>query len=325
MPGRRPATPRHERPAAAGALPSGAPNLPLDLVALPYTVREGLAGFGRAKFAAAMAVTALVVALVLIGLVGLLTWQGQQVADWVKQRVGEVQVYLEPADTSAVGRLGRRLATLPGVEDVAFISQQQAAEEFRREFGDEAAGFDDALFLPASFRLRLDGPHARPDSLARLKAAVEAWPRVDEVAYEATLLEEVERNVRLYSAVGLALGGLVVLAAILLVGNTVRLTIYARRLLIRTMKLVGATDGFVRRPFLVEGVVQGLAAGVVAALVLWALYAALGRAIEGLGRQPWPGGSPAPTLLGLVALGAGLGLFASWLAVRTFIRHVRLS
>lgn len=294
-------------------------------MALPYTVREGLAGFGRAKFAAAMAVTALVIALVLIGIVGLLAWQGRQVSNWVKQRVGEVQVFLEPVEDADVGRLERRLGALDGVEEVAFVSQEEAVAEFRREFGEEADLFDDALFLPASFRLRLDGQHAHPDSLARLKAAVEAWPRVDEVAYEATLLEEVERNVRLYSAVGLVLGLLVVLAAVLLVGNTVRLTIYARRLLIRTMKLVGATDGFVRRPFLVEGVAQGLAAGVVAAALVWALYAALGRAIEGLGSQPWPGGSPVPTLAGLVALGVGLGWLASWVAVRTFIRQVRLS
>jgi cell division transport system permease protein len=294
-------------------------------VPLPYTLREGLAGFGRTRFAALTSTTALVVALVLIGLVGLLAWQGQRVAEAVQQRVGEVQVYLEPADTAAVGRLQRRLAALPGVGEVTFVSQAEAAREFREAFGEEASLFDAETFLPASFRVRFQGAYASPDSLAAVQDAVARWPRVDEVVYERTLVERVTRNVRLYSLVGLAVGALVVLAALLLVGNTVRLSIYARRLLIRTMKLVGATDGFIRRPFLVEGLVQGLVAGAVAAVLVGVLYAGAGRLVEGLAVAGWPGGSAVVPLGALVVLGAALGLLASWVAVRTFIRQVRLS
>ena len=292
---------------------------------LPYTLREGLAGFGRSRFAALTSTSALVVALVLIGMVGLLAWQGQRVAAAVQQRVGEVQVYLEPADTAAVGRIQRRLTALPGVDSVRFVSQREAAAEFQEAFGEEAALFDETLFLPASFRVRFEGVYASPDSLAALQEAVSHWAKVDEVVYERTLVENVRQNVRLYSLVGLAVGTLVVLAALLLVGNTVRLSIYARRLLIRTMKLVGATDGFIRRPFLIEGVVQGLVAGIVAAVLVWTLYAAAGNLIDGLDAAGWPGGSAAVPLLALVLLGAALGLLASWVAVRTFLKQVRLS
>jgi cell division transport system permease protein len=292
---------------------------------LPYTIREGLAGFARTRFAAFTSTSALVLALALIGLVVLLGWQGRRVAEAVQARIGEVQVYLAPADTAAVGLLRRRFEALPGVEDVSFVSREEAARIFREEFGDEAELFDESLFLPASFRVRFHSPYTAPDSLASLKEDVERWPAVDEVVYEQTLLENVTRNVRLYSAVGLGIGSIVVLAALLLVGNTVRLSIYARRLLIRTMKLVGATDGFVRRPFLVEGAVQGLLAGAIAALLLAVLYASLGRTVEGLDRAGWPGGSPVPMLLGVVVLGGVLGLLASWVAVRTFLKRVRLS
>ncbi len=294
-------------------------------MALSYTLREGLAGFGRTRFAALTSTTALVVALVLIGMVGLLAWQGQRVAEAVQQRVGEVQVYLEPADTAAVALVQRRIEGLPGVGAVEFVSQEEAAREFQAAFGEEAALFDEGMFLPASFRVRFQGVYASADSLAVIQEAVQRWPKVDEVVYERTLVENVTRNVRLYSLVGLAVGTLVILAALLLVGNTIRLSIYARRLLIRTMKLVGATDGFIRRPFLVEGVVQGLAAGVLASVLVWVLYAAAGRVVEGLASAGWPGGSPVVPLLGLVLLGAALGLLASWIAVRTFIRQVRLS
>jgi len=292
---------------------------------LPYTIREGLAGFARTRFAAFTSTSALVLALALIGLVVLLAWQGRRVAEAVQARIGEVQVYLAPADTAAVGLLRRRFEAMPGVEDVSFVSQQEAARIFRDEFGDEAELFDESLFLPASFRVRFHSPYTSPDSLAALKEVVERWPAVDDVIYEQTLLENVTRNVRLYSLVGLGLGAIVVLAALLLVANTVRLSIYARRLLIRTMKLVGATDSFVRRPFLVEGLVQGVVAGVIAAILLAVLYASLARAVEGLDRAGWPGGSPLPTMVGVVVLGGVLGLLASWVAVRTFLKRVRLS
>ena len=299
--------------------------LPFSLLPLPYTLREGLAGFSRAKFSAAMAVTALTVALVLIGLVGLLSWQGQQVAEWVKQRVGEVQVFLEPANDTTIERLRTRLEGEVGVEFVEYISTAQAAEIFREEFGDEASIFDDELFLPASFRVRLDPAHAVSDSLVEFQQRVQQWAKVDTVAFEHSLLSRVERNVRIYSSVGLGIGLLVVLAALLLVGNTVRLTIYARRLLIRTMKLVGATDGFIRRPFLVEGILQGFLAGVLGAFIVWLLYTGLQRLVVGLGAEGWPGGSAFLSLFGLVLLGVLLGWLASWIAVRRFIKKVRLS
>ncbi|HLT47205.1 MAG TPA: permease-like cell division protein FtsX [Rubricoccaceae bacterium] len=294
-------------------------------MALSYTIREGLAGFARAKFAAAMAVTALAVALVLIGLVGLLAWQGQQVANWLRQQVGVVEVFLEPVGESETERMRARLETLPGVASVDYVSRQEAVEQFREDFGEEAVLFEDELFLPASFRVHLQPHYAASDSLEQFKARVERWPNVDEVYYERTLVADVEANVRRYALVALGIGLLVVAAALLLVGNTVRLTIYARRLLIRTMKLVGATDAFIRRPFLVEGIVQGLAAGVVAALLVWALYAGLQRVVEGLGGEGWPGGSPWVALGGLVLFGVLLGWLASWVAVRHFIKRVRLS
>jgi cell division transport system permease protein len=272
-----------------------------------------------------MAVTALAVALVLIGLVGLLAWQGQQVADWLRSQVGVVEVFLEPAPEADVERIRARLETLPGVATVGFVSQREAVERFRQDFGEEAVLFEDELFLPASFHVQLRPEHAVGDSLARFKTRVEGWPKVDEVYYEQTLVAAVEQNVRRYALLGLGAGLVVVLAALLLVGNTVRLTIYARRLLIRTMKLVGATDAFIRRPFLVEGMAQGLAGGLIAALLVWPLYAGLQRMVEGLSGQGWPGGSPLVALGGIVLLGVLLGWLASWVAVRRFIRRERIA
>ena len=299
-------------------------------MAFSYTFLEGLAGFRRAKLAAAASVAALAIALVLIGIFALLGWQGQNVAETLRQRASEVEVFLvDSATPEASARVGERLRALAGVDSVRYVSHEEASEIFARDFGAEADLYDDAQFLPASYRVRLGGDYASPDSLSALATSVGTWAPVDEVAYDRASVEAVERNLRVFSGVGLAVALLVVVAALLLVGNTVRLSIYARRMLIRTMKLVGATNGFIRRPFLIEGVLQGLAAGVVAGLALWGLYSVFLRFVAsadgGADAAGWPGGSPLPSVLALVVLGVALGLVASSVAVRRFIRQVRLS
>ncbi|MGB3544352.1 cell division protein FtsX [Rubrivirga sp.] len=299
-------------------------------MALPYTLREGLAGFRRAKIAAATSVAALAVALVLIGIFGLLGWQGQSLAESLRERASEVEVFLnDQAAPEAIASVGDRLRTLAGVDSVQYVSQEEAAAIFREAFGEGADLYDDAEFLPASYRVRLGGGSAQPDSLAALASLVDGWAAVDEVAYDRASVEAVERNVRLFSSVGLGVGLLVVIAALLLVGNTVRLSIYARRMLIQTMKLVGATNGFIRRPFLIEGVLQGAAAGVVAGFVIWGLYDLFLhfiRSADGGGSVTgWPGGSPLFMMGISVVLGVILGLIASGVAVRQYIRRVQLS
>ena len=299
-------------------------------MALPYTLREGLAGFQRAKLAAATSVVALAIALVLIGIFALLGWQGQSLAETLRQRASEVEVFLDDAATPEVAtRLGDRLRSIAGVDSVQYVSHEEAAEAFREAFGEEADLFDDAQFLPASFRVRLTAAAAGPDSLTAFAEHVGTWTAVDEVAYDRASVEAVERNLAVFQSVGLAVALLVVVAALLLVGNTVRLSIYARRMLIRTMKLVGATNAFIRRPFLIEGVIQGIVAGLLSGLVLWGLYGFFlhyVRSIDGGGEAVgWPGGTPLLSVLVLVLLGLVLGLLASGVAVRRFIQQVQLS
>ncbi len=292
---------------------------------LSYTVREGLSAFQRAKFAAFTATSALTVALVLIALFGLVAWQGARVTEWLRQRVGQVELLLsdvaDPQQTEAV-RL--RLLATPGVERVAYISREEASAEFRAAFGEEAALLPEDAFLPASFRVQLTPDYADADSLTGLTQRFAELNRVDEVIYNQPLLVRVQENLRVFTPAALGLGLVVVLAALFLVGNTIRLTVYARRMLIRTMKLVGATNRFIRRPFLVEGLAQGAVAGLVACLLIGPVYGFVLDAVPQLRQQGWPGGSPVFTLAGVLMLGVVLGWLGSWIAVRRFIRSVRV-
>jgi cell division transport system permease protein len=292
-------------------------------VALSYTVKEGLSGFRRAKFAALTATSALMITLVLMGVFGLLLYQGQQVSDWLRQRVGEIQVFIN--DPAAAETVRNRLLAQPAVREVEYISPQQAAEEFRQSFGEEADLFPGETFLPASFRVRVTPAYANADSLQRLAADVQTWSRVDEVFFNQALLMRVQHNLRILTGVGLALGVLVLLAALFLVGNTIRLTIYARRMLIRTMKLVGATNQFIRRPFLIEGLAQGFVAGVAACFALWLAYGVLTSLLPEMEVHAWPAGTPATVFALILLTGLLLGWLGSYVAVRRFITEVRLS
>ena len=289
---------------------------------LPYSVREGLSGFRRAKFAAVASTSAMAVALVLIGLFILLSYQAQQVSTWLRQRVGELEIFLEEVEEPMAQAIHRRANAMPGVDETEYVSKAEAVAIFEREFGEGAEVFADAPFLPASIKVRVEPAYANPDSLQRLVDEFSSWNRVDDVVFNEPLLVKVQRNLRLLTLGGLTLGILVVLASVFLVANTIRLTIYARRLLIRTMKLVGATDAFIRRPFIVEGVVQGLLAGVLSLGLLWGLFLLMQGYLPQFGAEGW---FPMVMLaVGMLMLGLVLGWLGSYFSVRRFIRNVAL-
>ena len=289
---------------------------------LPYFVREGLANLRRAKFSAFASTSAISVALVLVGVFGIVGYKATVVSDMLREQASQMEVFIEQDATEEVQEaLHARIQTLPEVAKTEFVSQQEAAEIFRREFGEGAAAFDDPTFLPASIKVKMQPSHAHPDSMSRMAEVIGQWRGADDIVLNRDLLVRVAQNRRLINAVGLALGSIVVLAAIFLVANTIRLTIYARRLLIRTMKLVGATDQFVRRPFLVEGVVHGFLGGAVAGGLVWGLYRGFFHQID---QAPLSLRAELILVGGLIGGGMLLGWIGSYFAARRFIQKIEL-
>lgn len=292
-----------------------------------YVIREGLAGFSRAKLASFTSISAMTVAIALIGLFLLLGFQGNQVSQWLKQRVGEIDVFLHDVDVQSGREVRDKIVRLQSVDSATYISKDRAVQIFKRDFGKDAELFLESgqSFLPASVKVVIRAEYAEPNTLTNITKQLKKIPNVSEVVYNQPALVAVQENLRLISLVGIIVGVIVALAALFLVGNTIRLTIYARRLLIRTMKLVGATDAFVQRPFLVEGIAQGLLAGLAGGFLLSVLYEIIKQLIPQLANQPWPGGSPLVLILILILFGVILGLLGSLFAVRRFIKNVTLS
>jgi len=289
---------------------------------LPYSIKEGLAGFKRASFSSVAATSAMTVALVMVGLFAVVSWQARGVSEWLKQRVGEVELFLEETSDEVAESLFERARATAGVAEAEYISKERAQEIFREEFGEEADIFFDGAFLPASIRVRVEPDYINTDSLNALVVEFSSWNRVDEVVYNRPLLAKVQDNLRLLSLIGISIGALVLLASIFLVANTIRLAIYARRLMIRTMKLVGATDGFIRKPFIVEGILQGLISSVLAIFILWVIQQVAMAYVPQLPPLPLS----QALIFGLSMLGAGfvLGWMGSESAVRRFLKHISL-
>ncbi len=290
---------------------------------IPYAVKEGFAGFRRSSFSSIASTSAMTVALVMVGLFVIVTWQARSVAEWLTQRVGEVEIFLEEVPPGVAAALHVRAQAMPGVEGAVYISKEEAQEIFRTDFGEEAEVFFDEIFLPASIKVTVETAYINTDSLNILVAEFSSWNRVDEVVFNRSLLARVQGNRRLLSVIGMSIGILVLLASIFLVANTIRLAIYSRRLMIRTMKLVGATDAFVRIPFVVEGMIQGFISSVLALFILWVLHYAMTYYLPQL--EATDLSTMVTFSLAIVVSGLLLGWVGSESAVRRFIRKVSLN
>lgn len=241
-----------------------------------YTLQESLSGFTRAKFSALISIITITISLLLLGIFTVLTVNASRFLELIRSKV-EFEAFLqEPVTRQEIGEIQKRLAALEGVDSLTFISKEQAARIFKEEFGEDISSVLDFNPLPPSFKIRLRDGYKTAARAREVHDRIMEVKGVDHIIYRKALLELIDERATTANNLTLGLGLLVSLSAIFLVSNTIRLTIYAKRRLIRTMELVGATASFIRLPFLLEGLLQGLIGGTVAAGVLYLLleYAA---------------------------------------------------
>ncbi|TVQ65837.1 MAG: ABC transporter permease [Balneolaceae bacterium] len=288
-----------------------------------YIIKEGFAGLGRARLAAFTSVFSLFIALLLIGVLFRVGYNAYEVSQMLRQQV-EVEVFLKPLSDSERSHLSRYLAQKPEITGITYISPDSASAIFSQEFGLGAEALSGLNFLPASFRVKVSDnlQVAQIDSLVR---QIRLEPGVDEVRFNLALLQALESRTEILMLIGGGLGLFILFVAVILVFNTIRLTIYAKRELIRAMKLVGATNRFIRSPFLVEGVLQGVIAGSAASAVIWVVFEWLvPRLIPQVGILSWPFGRWYFLVSALLVSAVVMGWAGSRWAARKFIRDTRV-
>jgi cell division transport system permease protein len=182
----------------------------------------------------------------------------------------EVSVFLrDDASSEEIEALGRTIAEIPQVEDVFFENREQAYQNFRELFRDNPALVEnvDPSAMPQSYRIKLVDPADFPVIRARLAGD----PATDQIKDEQAILKKLLAVTSVLRTGVIAVAAIMLVAAAGLIGNTVRMAVFARRKEIAIMKLVGATNWFIRVPFLIEGMVEGLIGGVAAVLAIFAM------------------------------------------------------
>ncbi|ACF12113.1 protein of unknown function DUF214 [Chlorobaculum parvum NCIB 8327] len=287
---------------------------------LLYSMKEGFSGIGRAKLPAFVTIAVGFFSLLLLGLFGTVSLSFYQVIQEVRSRV-ELEVFFDETVNDGQARsLGEKMQAIPGVAETHYISRDEAASRFRRDFGEDVVTILGMNPLPRSVTLNIDQRYALPDSIAVIRKKLEALQQGLDIRYNQEYLTGIEKNARLFTLITAVAGGVIALATIVMNAFTVRLAMYARRDRIKTMRLVGATRRFISAPFLIEGAVLGLISGGLAALGLWLAFdQALLRFEPAIYQILHPSTLyvyPAMALLGLV-----LGVFGSIFSVARFLRR----
>lgn len=292
-------------------------------MSLGYVIKEGMAGFKRARMASFTSMFSLFIAVLLLGVLARVSFNAYQIGEALKQSI-DVEVYIQDLDDRTRLELQGQLKEKELVEQVSFISKDSAAAIFKEEFGTGSSSLADLQFLPASFRVKID-PDATIEEVEKLVDEIEGYRGVDEIEFNRQLMELIRTRFQTITMAGGGIGLLILLTALVLVFNTIRLTIYAKRGLIKAMKLVGATNGFIRRPFLVEGILQGLISGLFATGVMYLLFHYLiPRYLPQIGILEWPFGRWYFLCAGMVLLAIFMGLWGSRWAARKFIKETSI-
>lgn len=211
--------------------------------------------------------------LLLLGMVATLALAARSITTDIKEHMGFDVVLAESATLDDVNAFKQRLSEAPWVASFRYFSPEEAQETWRREMGENLTELLDVNpFLP-EFEVNVKADYAVADSLDAIMLPLAAEPGIEEVNGHTEVVDQVNRNLETIMLVlGIAVIALLPISFVL-INNTVRLTIYSRRFTIHTMKLVGASRGFIRRPFLLSNLLQGVIAAVIAFAVLAAMFA----------------------------------------------------
>lgn len=218
----------------------------------------------KLKTSSATVIVSLSLVLLLLAFGGWCLINAQKLTSYLKENIG-FQVYLkENVTASDIEKLRKDMDAAVYVKSAIYKSKEEAAEEMKKETGDDFVAFLGTNPLPASININLKSEYANQDSVAWIEKEITANRNVREVVYQKILIDNINGNAKKLGFGILFFSGLLVIVSVSLINNTIRLSIYSKRFLIRTMYLVGATQGFIRKPFILKGIRNGVISAILA-------------------------------------------------------------
>lgn len=209
--------------------------------------------------------------LFLLGILGLVLINARELSDYFRESLSFSVMLDDDAKEADIRMLQKDLDAKPYVKSTGYISKDDAAVKMKEELGEDFISFLGDNPLPPSIDVYLYSGYTSPDSVAKIEKYILQYPFVKEVYYQESLLFLINENVKKISLFLLILSSFLFLIALTIINNTIRISIYSKRFLIRTMQLVGATRSFIRKPFLIQSAFQGLIAALIAMTLLLGL------------------------------------------------------
>ncbi|HEY6109010.1 MAG TPA: permease-like cell division protein FtsX [Gemmatimonadales bacterium] len=285
---------------------------------MTLTVREALLAFRRAPLLSALSVTTIAFSLFVLGLFGLVAVNLRQALRGVAERVEIVAYVLPGTQIETVTLAEQDIEAFPEVLSADYVPEDSALARARRELVE----FRDLLRemernpLPSSIEVRLKPGYQDAAHVNAVAERLRSFNFVDDVRYGRDWVEKLDRLRGLAAAVGVVVGAAFAVVAVIIIGTTIRMAVLQRSREIAIMRLVGATDGFIRRPFLLQGALKGLLGGLVAVGLSYAAYVLINRFLIASSFFT------ALQALAVVVFGTVIGLMGSLLSVGRHLRRV---
>jgi cell division transport system permease protein len=235
-----------------------------------YLVSESFAGFHRRKLTTGVTILIMGSALLVLAILTLATLNMGHMLEVAREGI-DMRVYLhDNLDAAQMAELQPRLLAIPDVQQVAWISPATALAQFKESLGEDAEIMEllDANPLPASYHLTLIPEARHLAAVKSIEAEIAAWEEVSETLFNQGWIDALENWTVRFQVASLVVSLIVFIAAVFVISNTVKLTMASSARVIQIQKLVGATNSFIRTPYLAEGMIQGMLAGALAMGIL---------------------------------------------------------
>ena len=258
--------------------------------------------------------------LLMVGLLGLILVHANNLERYVKENI-VLNIFVDDAaHETDVLQLQKQLETNPMVKQTQYVSKELAARNLQKDLGEDFVKFLGYNPLSPSLDVYLKADYTNNADIDKFKTQLLKNPVVKEVKYQQSLVDEMNQNLTSISLVIIVFAGIFVILSVALIDNTIRLAIYSQRFLIKSMQLVGATKGFIRKPFLLYGIWHGLVGGLIAIVILiGTLYFADKQVPDLIILQNYT--EFGIVFIGVIGIGIFISAFSTFLAVNKFLRR----
>lgn len=273
----------------------------------------------KARTAYVSTVVGITLVLFLLGTFGSLVLNAQKLSVYAKENI-VINIFLKD-DTKEVDiiQMKKEMDIEPYTKKSTYVSKEEAGELMKAELGEDFVEFLGYNPLLPSIDLQLNSDYAVPDSIEWIKEGLVSNEHTRQVVYNPKVVENIDSNVNAIGLVLLIFSVLLLIISIAMINNTIRLSIYSKRFLIRTMQLVGATEMFIRKPFISQSIAQGLVAAILAVGLLTGLIYGLAHFVPET-KALFDVILFAELFGGIVLLGLFITMFSTWFAVTKYLR-----